>query len=232
MAPKPSSRLVRTPVFRMSYAKLDEPKPFMENGKPKGPPVYSVEQLFDPADLENFLVKRDGGWEECSYPRLLVELAKEEWGEDFNAAEATKHGGMKWPIQDGTQRAEDGKKRGKNWEAYRDKKAIRVKSAQDYPPKLFVTDAGKYRELDRDDDKDRAIIRKRFQSGHFAKANVTIKAVEVDGRKFLTHYVGAVLFWEEGEVIGGMDAEERFGGIEGGESFHDPTKGMDDEIPF
>ena len=68
--------------------------------------------------------------------------------------------------------------------------------------------------------------------GYYARANINGKSQETPQGRFVTFYVNAVLFFKVGVKIGGMTAEELFGGVEGGTSDADVTAGMDDEIPF
>jgi len=111
-------------------------------------------------------------------------------------------------------------------------KVIPVKAKEGYPPALFVLDQGKFRELGRTNEQDMARAKDLFVGGHYAKASLNLKAMQTPQGRFLVFYVNAVLFVKEGQRIGGMSAEERFGGIEGGMAPHDPTDGLDDEIPF
>lgn len=230
-----NSALVRTPVFRMSYANIIEPRPYMENGKPKGKPNYNVEMLIPVDDMGSFYLRTGDEWVETDIAKHLVSMAKAEWGSDFSVKEAVKHGGMKWPIIDGTTKAVEGEKKGKKWDAYEGCKAIRIKSNEQYPPSMFVVEGGKLRELDRDVPADMMRARKLFVSGYYAKASCNIVPNDVDDRKYLTFYCNAIMFYKEGEKLGGMSPEDRFGGVDGGATDYDPTGGsrdLDDEIPF
>ena len=182
------SRDLRTPKCRLSYAQLLEPAPYMENGKPKGDPMYGAELIFEASDAENFEVhiEREGekpGYETVNLPILLVEMAKERWGEDFNVKEAVKHGGLFWPIADGNKKAE-GKKR--NAEAYEGKKVIRVKSKADIIPRLFVRTSGKIAELSRTDPTDVMKIKELFASGNYVVATLNAVAMSTPQGKYLT----------------------------------------------
>jgi len=236
------SRELRTPKARMSYANLVEPRPFMKDGKPKGEPTFNVELLFDADDVNGgFDLSVDGEWNSgTKLPHLLVEMVKEKWGSDFEVKEAIKHGGLHWPIVDGTERSE---KKPKLAEVYDGKKCIRVKSKEDIPPRLFARENGKIRELSRNDQRDLPIIKDLFASGNYVVCTVNAVCTEMDKTKYLTFYVNSVLFIEKGERLGGRSGDDMFSGIEGGETDVDPTAGMsdnsdnttddlDDEIPF
>lgn len=241
MAKSKNTVLFRTPPFRMSYATLLKPRAFMENGVAKGDPTYSVEMLFDPADLDMFELKENDEWVVKPILNRLVAMCKAEWGEDFDIKAACEHGGMKWPVSDGTAKSKLGKEKGKKWDAYDGKKIIRTKANENYPPQLFHGHGGEIKELRRDIEADLAKAGQLFVSGYYAKANGNIVPLQVDGKKYLTFYINAVMFYKEGERIGGMSGEDRFGGIDGGQQDYDPTGGgdagagggnVDDEIPF
>lgn len=228
--------VLRTPPFRMSYAKLIEPKPFLDPAtkQPKGDPTYNVDMLFSPDDLENFEQHVESGWEKCEIKRKLVELAKREWGSDFDIQGACKHGGMKWPVQSGDAVIEK-KGESKN-EHLKGKVIIPAKATQAVPPELVVPEKGGFRSLSRSDPQDMNTAKELFASGHWARAWINLKPNLVDGRKYLTFYLDVVMFVKRDDKFGGMSDAERFKGIEGGSADHDPTEGMssdiDDEIPF
>lgn len=228
---KSSKLLLRSPVFRMSFPNLDSPRPYV-NPKTgaRGEPEYNVEMLLVPDDLDRFQVRRDDAWEDINVKVAMVEVAKAAWP-DINVKEAVAQGGLSWPLKSGEKKNAEREARGKkSSDAYEGVVTIPIKAKQAYPPQLYVIEAGKFRELNRDDDADTQRIRQLFVGGHYAKANLNICAVNVAERKYIVFYVNAVVFAREGERIGGMSAEERFGGIEGGEADVDPLD--DDEIPF
>jgi len=218
----------------MSYSNLAEAKPFV-NPKTgvKGEPQFSVEMLLQPDDLAAFAVRRGDAWEDINVRNAMGEVAKNAWP-DLNIKEAVKHGGLGWPLKNGDAKKAAREANGKKGDAYAGTFVLPVKSKQELPPQLYVVDNGKIVELDRYVDKDMSKIKQLFASGNFAKANVNVRAVETHQGKYITFYVNAVIFVEQGDRIGGMTAEDRFGGIEGGMADVDPTAGvdLDDEIAF
>lgn len=233
MSKNNTSLLLRTPEFRMSYVTLIDPERFKNpnTGQEAGEPKFSLEMLFKPEDLDNFQVKTDdGGWEQINVRNAMAQVAKAKWPE-LNLKEAVKAKDLSWPLVDGEVKKTKREAKGKNGDVYTGMQVIPCTGSQKYPPQLYIIDGGKYRELNRAKDEDRATIDSVFVPGYYASANVNVKATEFNG-KFITFYVNSVLFRREGERIGGMSATDRFGGIDGGQSSYDPTDGLDDEIPF
>lgn len=232
MAKQPANLLMRTPVFRMSFPTFIEPRAYQDpNTGRKGDPEFNCEMLLTEEDLDKFQVRRDDDWEEINIKNAMAEVAKAEWP-DLSIREAVQHGGLNWPLKDGNAKADAREAKGKKSEFYRGYKVLPIKAKADYPPQLYVQDKGKMVELTRSDESDMQRAKQLFVGGYYAKASVNLKALLTPQGKFLPIYVNAVLFVREGEKIGGMSPEERFGGIDGGVSDHDPTSGMDDEIPF
>lgn len=236
MSEKPNSLLLRTPVFRMSYPNLVHPRAFSgRDGGKKGDPMYSLEMLYDKVDLEKFQVRREGEWEDIKLANAMAEVAKAEWPEYADQAvliEAIKGRKLGWPLQNGDKKAADKEANKKKGEAYVGKWVVPAKTSEEFAPQLFVIDAGKHRELERSTDSDMAKAKSLFVAGYYARANLNVKSQETPQGRFVTFYVNAVLFFKQGERIGGMSGEDRWGGVDGGSSDADVTAGMDDEIPF
>ena len=224
MAQKSASLLLRTPVFRMSYPNLVDPKPYQDpkTGK-KGDPTYNVEALIKPDDIAKFQVLRDDTWEEVDVKQAMAEVAKTEWT-DINLKEAVAQKALGWPLKDGEKKKAEREAKGKKGDVYEGVKVLPLKASKDYPPQLYVVEGGKFRELSRANEADKAKAEQLFVGGYYAKGNVNLKAVETPQGRYVTFYLNAIVFIREGERIGGMSAEERFGGIEGGESDYDPTR--------
>lgn len=238
---------VRTPVVRLSYANLVEPRQYKENGKPKGNPTYNCELLIpvDKANISFELRNDEGGWDSIEdFKEFLMSVSREEWGSDFDVNGAVKHGGMKWPVQSGDKIIEKKEKKtgkkAKNMSQYEGVRVLRVKSVEQWPPRLYVRSQEGIVLLDRDKEEDMKKAKKLFQSGNYGILSLNLKCNEVDGRKFLTFYINDVLYDSKGGALGGADGNQVFAGYEGGESDTDPTQGMDedpsegldDEIPF
>lgn len=226
-----SNLLLRSPMFRMSYPNLIEARPYKDANGPKGEPRFDCECIFDPDALDKFMVRRGEEWVEANLKALMVEVAKAEWsGIDVKAAVANH--GLGWPIVSGDKKVETAAAKGRKAEHYAGKVILPVKSSNKFPPTLNRVKDGKIVELRRSDAADMTEAKELFQAGAFAKGSFNLKAVEMAGSKYIVVYANAFLFVKPGPRIGGISAEERFGGVEGGESSYDPTEGMDDEIPY
>lgn len=232
---KAASRILITPVFRLSYPNLVEPRAYQENGKPKGDPKFSLEALIEPDDLENFKIHDEttDGLVPADIRKIAVQVAKETWGSDFNVK--AEFAG-KWPIKKGDDEADKKEAKGKDGDPYRGKYVINAKANEEFPPRLYYRADGKRKQIARGMDSDEARAKQLFAAGNYCVAEVTCKAGESPQGKYITFYVNSVLYVKEGERIGGNSLMDRFDGIEGGISDYDPTEGMaeetlDDEIP-
>lgn len=124
-----SRHMVVTQVCRLSFPQLFTPKAFKDN--PREQKVYSCELIFDSkADLTT-------PWKGVNVqtPSLAqaIQFAKiDQWGSKEN-----------WPhfqypnIKNGSERKN---KEGEIYEGYRDKFYVRVKSGEDFPPKIVLAD--------------------------------------------------------------------------------------------
>ncbi len=228
---KPNKLILRSPIFRMSYASVVAPRPVVVEGKPKGDPIFSNEMLFTPENLTKFKVRRDDEWKEINVKSAMVEVARARFPDlDLKAAIAAE--AFSWPLKDGNKVAAEMVAKKKKGDAYEGMMVIPAKSGQDYPPQLFVVDGGKYVELSRGSEEDMRKARDLFVSGYYAKGSLNVVADTSGKNKYVTFYMNAILFVKKGERIGGVSAEDRFGGVDGGVSDYDPTEGLDDEIPF
>lgn len=230
---KNASRIVRTPPFRMYMPNLITPRPYMEKGKQKGDPKYSVQMMYLPEDLDKFSVRVGDTqeYEKVNLKNVLVEIAKEEWP-DLDLKEAQKYGGFKWPLKNGDAECERREKNNKKGDALKGYTLLNASTSEKFPPQLVEVVDRKYKELDRSVNADVARAKELFTAGYWAKGVLNIRASVVDDKKFLTPYINGLVFVRKDQKIGGISAEDRFGGIEGGESETDPTDGVDDEIPF
>ena len=235
--PKTSKSVtVITAPFILSFPKLITPEPYMEDGKPKGDPTYNFEGISTLDSLKDWRkVNRESGeFDPVSIEMELVALAKLRWP-DINVKEAVKHGGLSWPFKSGDLKADE------KGEHYRGKKFWRAKAmakiaGNPNSPDLFMNTAdGVVRIIMGTTEGDREAAN-RFYGGAIVTAELNAVADETAKGKYVTFYVNAVVFQKDGDRLGGGSNVERMYGVKGGESTHNPTEGMgddlDDEIPF
>lgn len=240
------SRTVLTPEFRMSFPNLVKPKEFIDKGKPSGKFFYNTEMIFTEDALKKFRVLRDGSLVSVDFASLLAELAKDAWGSETNPetgqpltvkemfAGVLAKG---WPLRKGDVIADVLKAKGKSGDHYRGMRVMSAKSNvtdKVTPPTLSIDQKGGHRTLNRLVETDMQTARSAFVGGNFAVAELNIVANVVGGLKYLTAYLNEVRYTREGPKFGGQGGAlmSKFEGISGGESDHNPTEGMDDEIPF
>lgn len=240
MANKTTSVTFITAPFILSYPKLMKPEPYTENGKPKGEPQYSFEGISAIDSLENWLLvnRETGEFDPINVEKRLVALAKEQWGNDFSVKDAVKHGGLSWPFKSGDKKADD---KGEKGEHYRDKKFWRAKALAEIngnlnSPDLWVKTPKTVERVIRGTTQGDQLASQKFYGGAVCTAELNAVAGETAQGKYVTFYVNAVVFQEEGTRLGSGSNIERMYGVKGGKSDYDPTKGLDndldDEIPF
>jgi hypothetical protein len=221
------SRLLITPPFRMSYPNLIKPRPYNNKGEPR----YSLDMIFDPDMMEKFWLADDTvekGFRQVQVKDVLVEIFKEKWPSGKMKETLHKDG---WPLKSGDKLADRQEAKGKNGDAYKGKTIISAKASKDYPPTLKYKNGGKTVNLDMSTDADKKKAEALFAGGNYARAEVNAKAIDTPDC-YLVFYVNNVIFFKEGEKLGRGSALDRFDGIEGGESDYDPTRDLDDEVPF
>lgn len=228
-----ASRILITPECRMSFPNLVKPRAFQQGGKEKGEPRYSVEMIFDPNDLGKFKApdEASGGFVDVDIRQVAADVAKEKWP-DINVKESVQNRSLGWLINDGAAKADARKEKGKDSEHYRGMKIISAKASVEYPPRLLVPTSDGRKTVMRGLDSDESLAAQYFVGGNYAIAEVNVKAVDTPQGRYVTCYLNSIKFTRQGERLGGASLMERFEGIEGGESDHDPTEGMDDDIPF
>jgi len=226
-----------TPEFRLSFVNLVTPKPYMENGKPRGEPYFSLEMLFDPEDMKSF--KR---WNEdtqslinVDVAQMCVEAAKLAWPgikvkEEFKV-------GVNWPIHDGDAWADMKEAAGKkNLDHYRGTKLIKAKTSQEIPPRLYLMENGERTQLAQAIEVDANRAKQLFAGGNYAYAELSCAGVVSGIKKYITFYVNSVVFTREGDRLGGSSLMDRFEGYKSQSADYDPTEGMDndldDEVPY
>lgn len=231
MADATATRFLQSPIFVLSYPKLETAVIFKDKktGKPKGDPKYSMEMIIDGESMSKFLVKSDDGWlKDQDLKQLCMAVAKEYWpdkklGDLFqrNSESGQLRG---WAIQDGDIKAAKMEEIKKKGDHYLGKKCVMANANQEYPPQLMWVSAGKVINLDRDDKEDMARIKKYFVGGAFCRAELTLKALNTPQGDFVKCYVNGVCFIKSGPKLSqGGSMAERFQGIIGGESDIDPT---------
>jgi hypothetical protein len=231
---KTGSRIVYTPPFRMSYPNLLEAKPFKDprTGKPKGAPTFNVEAIFRAQDSGKFHVIDPDTSEQIAdqeITAILKDIANEFWPDAESIKELFGDGAGKWPWMDGDKKAAEAEKKGKNGDHYEGMKVMTFKAAEDYPPRLTCIVKGKSKELKRTDEEAMKQAADMFKAGYYARASVNLKAMEVDGRNYITGYLNTIMFIREGEPLGRGSDADALAGIEGGESDYVPS---DDDGDF
>ena len=237
----PSVTVITQP-FILSYPKLLTAAPFMENGKPKGDPVFSFEAIsaLDALAAWDILNKVEDEFSKGKIEVRLVKLAKEKWGDDFDVKASVAHGGLSWPFKSGNAKADE---KGAKADHYRDTKFWRAKALAEIngspnEPSLYDGSDGKLIKLMRSTEAGKQRINELFYGGAICTAELNAVAGTTGENKYVTFYVNSVVFERNGDRLGGGSRIERMRGVKGGESSVDPSAGMkdpkdlDDEIPF
>lgn len=231
-----------TAPFILSYPKLTKAEPYMENGKPKGDPHYSMEAISELDSLKQWVeVDRENGTynEGAKVEVKCVKLCKELFGDDFDVIAAVKHGGLTWPFKSGDEKAEE---KGEKGAHYKGKKFWRAKAkeyinGQKNDVNLYIKEGDSARRvLVGTTEGDREVSNK-FYGGAICEAEVNVVVGETAQGKYVTFYVNSVIWVDEGKRLGGESNVDRYYGVKGGSSQADPTSGLkgndlDDEIPF
>ena len=234
------SLTVITEPFILSYPKLAKPEPYMENGKPKGDPAFSFEAISNLDSLNwNILNRETEEWRHDSIEKRLVALVREKFGAEFDVRAAVQHGGLSWPFKSGDKKADE---KGAKADHYRGKKfwrakAIAIINGNSNEPTLYsANDDGTLTKIMRSTEDGKQRITELFYGGAICTAELNAVAGETAQGKYVTFYVNSVVFEQDGDRLGGGSNIERLRGVAGGETSHDPTTGMDenldDEIPF
>lgn len=248
MAKNPSRSLI-TPEFRMGgWPTLIEPKKYVDpvTKKEGDKESYSVEAIFTDADLEKFSLFNETtkSYEPVPLPRLLAQLAAEAWpdlkhpmtGEPETIKAMFERQAKGWPIMRGDLKVAKLAQKGKNGEHYAGMRTIMFKSNKSDkmppPPLSMKTGPNTKVDLNRVNDADMAKAKLLFRGGNYAFATVTFQAQVVSGIHYLVPYLNGIRYTREGKRLGGFSEMDRFDGTQGGSSDHDPTAGMDEEIPF
>jgi len=230
-----------TPVSRLSYPNLIEARQPTRDGKPipNSLKSFTASLIIDAADLTKF--KKDdgaGGFAECDVRVEAARIAREEWPGMSSEDLKTTFAKVGWPIKKGEVLAEKRKAKGKDvGDLYDNKWIMAAKTGEDKPPVLGVIENGKFKQFNLGLETDLKRAKALFQAGYYVMAQVNLRTSEMtspsgDKIKYITPYLNRITFVKEGERIGGQSLMDRFAGIEGGASDHNPAAGLDDEIPF
>lgn len=239
---KNPSVTVITEPFILSYPKLLKAEPYMENGKPKGDPVFSFEAIsaLDALAAWDIYAKDSDDPTKNKIEVRLVALAKEKWGDDFDVKAAVAAGGLSWPFKSGNAKADE---KGAKADHYRDTKFWRAKALAEIngspnEPSLYDGRNGELIKLRRSTEAGKQQINELFYGGAICTAELNAVAGTTGDNKYVTFYVNSIVFERDGDRLGGGSRIERMRGVKGGESSVDPSKGMknpdelEDEIPF
>lgn len=248
MGQKLPSRSFVTPEFRMSFPHLITAHPYMQDGKPTGKEAYQTECIF-PEDAMGQFKSYDENTQkyvDVNFPAAIAQLGNEAWpnlihpmtgakitlAQLFNEVQA----GKGWPLRKGDVVKAQKEAKGKNGDHYAGMRVMSIKSNKIdtvQPPVLsMVTGANTFKVLERSNDADMAKAKTLFSGGNYAFATISVVANIVSGTHFLTAYVNGIRFTRAGKSLGGASEMDRFDGVHGGSSAHNPAAGMDEEIPF
>ena len=205
MAEAKEYRTLVLPRATALYVNLFEPRAFMQNGKPKGDPVYSLTHLFD--------IEAEGVAEGLKEAKAMaLKACQDEWlGRDCIAA--IKAGEISWPFKDGNALKLKRENQAKNGDAYEGMQVL--KSDSKNAPGVCDTS--------RQD----IIDPKQIYDGMIVRTEVNFKAGNTNG-DYVKAYLNFVMKVAKGTKIGGRTAASVFDGIEENTTIDD----VGDEIPF
>lgn len=230
-----------TAPFILSYPKLVKAEPYMEKGKPKGEPHFSLEGISTKESLAEWIkVDREGGEFEpnVNIEVAAVQMCKQLFG-DINVNEAVKLKALSWPFKAGDKKAEE---KGEKGAHYRGKKFWRAKAkevinGQHNEVRLYVLESdGKARQVLVNTTVGEKEVAKYFYGGAICTAELNLVVGETAQGRYATFYVNSVIFNKDGDRLGGESNISRFYGVSGGAGQSDPTAGapkaLEDEIPY
>lgn len=171
-----------TPPFRLSFPHIFEPHKAPKAQKAK----YSITMLF-PKDIEDPKMAE----EFANFKKNLRKAAREAWGKD-----KLKWPKIFWPERDGDEKAEY-----PGYEGH-----VYYNADSDNPPGIV------------DRDREEILDKAKIYPGCYCRAEVVAKAIPEVGvddsgkpKNFVKFYLQHVMFWEDGERIGGGgDAKAAF----------------------
>src|SRR5258708_6479587 len=209
------------PMIMIHTALLD-PKPYMENGKPKGLPKFQASFVIDPADQKD-------EWE--AFRQHAIMVARAEWPSlDLKTNLSPANG---WPWRSGNVMADKrqaaAKAKGKDEDPLaflRGKAVIRAGSGQEYPPRLYGFETGVKGVVEYVDEQRKA-KKSLFRPGMLVLAKVNLKAVIVTNTHYVTAYLNMICSTGKlgMEIQTQKSAAEVFSGYQGHVTNEDPTGG-------
>lgn len=206
--------ITTTPEFRMAFPRLFKAEAFMRNGKPVGPPVYSMLMLLpvDAPKVENVPTLAD-------IQRLALSMAQAKWPER-DIRTAITGGPFNWPFVPGAKKKAEAEAAGKDgavWEGM-----MTLKTSSKFKPTVVGPDKA-------------AILNEdTIYSGAWGHAEIKFLAYDgvSGGPDGVKAYLNFVMKSRDDDRIFGRTAEQAFAGIKGGVSQVDPTAGMDEIIAY
>ncbi|MDR3562025.1 MAG: DUF2815 family protein [Negativicutes bacterium] len=208
----------------IAHPTLITPRPFQENGKPKGDPVYSGDLVF-PADSQELIA--------------LKELAKKAVRE---SCPGQKLSNFIFPFKDGTLLADARKAKceaaDKKPDGEYQRGQVVLKTKSKFPPGLAGIENGKIVDYDTEEKKVKAADKFFFGAEVLATVAFVAYAPIGENKGYVSAYLNAVFTTGKGTKLAGQapSTAARFKGYVGSVSQDDPTKGLDndldDEIPF
>lgn len=209
-----------TEAVRAPFITVVTPEKVGKKGQGKGDPVYSLTVLLktDSPDMK-------------ALKAAMISVAKEKWpGRALSE--------LKFPFSNGNEEAAKAEANGKDGGFFKDTVVFRARSGADKPPALASIIGGKIVELQ---GQQREIVGKQqFYNGCWVVPSVWLvpynsgKDGGIGEFSGVKAYLSSVLWYKDGERIGGGSAAETFRNFAGTVSNEDPTggAGLDDEIPF
>lgn len=255
---KTPSRSLVTGEFRMSYPSLLKAREYQDPKTKQGTGkfTYQVDGMFELPQLDKFQMYDEATktYSVVNAKQVFANLAAEAWGAlplvdpatqqtvPFSAAKLFQFQGLKngqingWALRKGDIMAQYREAAGKRGDFYKGLEVMTMKSyvtdKMPAPQLSYVTGTNTFRNLDRTNPADMELARSLFAGGNYAFAAINVQAKDVAGIHYLVAYLNSIRFTRKGEPLGGQTEMDRFDGISGGVSPHDPTQGMDEEIPF
>lgn len=200
-----------SPVFRLSFPHLFEPRAFERNGKPQGDPKYSLVGLIPKKAKKDSKLGDLTPYEFMT--RKLRQAAAECWGKDPKQWPT-----IQWPWKDGD--ADDIEYNGYEGHWY-------FSADTKNPPGVV------------DRSREDIIKPNAIYAGCYCRAELVAKAVEQVAKKdWVKFYLQHVMFWEEGEKLGGGgNARDAFEEVaeDGDDDVADDDSWLDEDnndVPF